>query len=126
MLPIDLTTICSDSQNIYKALDQFDEWFESAVAKVNEVIQLTIECEAFLKIDEKQCYIEQTVFDIKKYISQEYVIKLDKIDSVGPRNVFFEPACETTDEFKNLPVGFPFLRAFLSNPKSFLRPFLPS
>lgn len=55
---------------------------------------------------------------------QEYAIKLDKIETVGPRSVYFEPPCETTDEFKSLPTGLPFLRAFLVNPKSYLKPFL--
>lgn len=73
---------------------------------------------------QRECIIENVVCDEKKCIMLEFQIKLAKIDDVGPKNVFFHPACETTDEFKNLSTGLPFLRAFLSNPKQFLVPFV--
>lgn len=79
----------------------------------------------FWKFD-RQCFVEKSVFDIEKYLMQELTIKVDLIDDVGPRNVFFKPSCETTDEFKSLPIGLPFLRSFLVNPKLYLLPFLQS
>lgn len=52
LLPRSLNTILSDSNNIFKALEQMDEWFNSAVDKVNELELLTIvECGAFLKMN---------------------------------------------------------------------------
>lgn len=55
---------------------------------------------------------------------QEIIIALDKIDCVGPGNVTFQPACETTNGFNSLECGLPFLRAFLSDSKSYLVPFV--
>lgn len=71
----------------------------------------------------RQCYIEKVEFDIQKLFMQEIIIKLDKIEYVGPENVVFRPACETTNEFKTMAPGLTFLHEFLINTKSFLVPF---
>lgn len=51
-LPVNLTNILSDSNNIYKGLDEIDELFESVAAKINELELLSIESEVFFQIDE--------------------------------------------------------------------------
>lgn len=71
----------------------------------------------------RQCFVEKTEFDTQRLIWQEIFIQVDRIQDVGPTNVIFKPACETTDEFKRLEHGVPFLRTFLRDSKSYLMPF---
>lgn len=70
----------------------------------------------------RTCYVEKTFFDIKKLLAQQIVIEFDKLDTIGPDNVHFDPVCETTAAFKALPHGLPFLRSFLSDPMSYIVP----
>lgn len=53
LLPLNLSTMLSDSNNIYNGLDEIDVLFETAIAKVNELEQLAVECEAFLKMENR-------------------------------------------------------------------------
>lgn len=45
--------ILSDSNRMFTALDQIDEWFNSVVTMVNELDEQIVKCGAFLKKDEQ-------------------------------------------------------------------------
>lgn len=70
----------------------------------------------------RTCHVQKMFFDIENLKTQAFTIEFDKIDTVGPDNVAFDPYREITDAFKALPSGLPFLRSFLSDPKSYIEP----
>lgn len=53
LLPLNLATILSGSDTIFKGLDEIDAHFQSAVTRVNEMELLIVEHEAFFKMDDR-------------------------------------------------------------------------
>lgn len=50
----------------------------------------------------------------------EIFIKLDEIDLAGPNSVFITPVKLMKSHINDIPLGMPFLKAFISNPMSYI------
>lgn len=57
----------------------------------------------------------KTMFDFKNYTSQEFIIKLDDIDTTDWRNVLTNPVRTLNEEIKHLPKGVAFIEELLAN-----------
>lgn len=53
LLPLNLMTVISDSENIYRGLNGIDKNFKVVSEKVEEVETLTTKHDAFFKLDER-------------------------------------------------------------------------
>ncbi|KAG4071153.1 hypothetical protein HA402_003285 [Bradysia odoriphaga] len=123
LLPANLLSLISSSENIFRGLNEIEKRFRSVVVKVMEFDAITIQHGALVRMGtDGTCYVEKTLFDVKKLLAQDLKIEFDNIDMIGPGNVTFDPFRETTDAFKALPSGLPFLRSFLSDPMSYIAP----
>ncbi|XP_037039549.1 uncharacterized protein LOC119076737 [Bradysia coprophila] len=123
LLPSNLLSLMSSSENIFRGLEEIEKRFRSVIVKIKEFDEITIRHGALVRMGtDGTCYVEKTLFDIKKLLMQEVKIEFDNVDMVGPGNVTFDPFRETTDAFKALPSGLSFLRSFLSDPMSYMAP----
>lgn len=57
----------------------------------------------------------KTMFDFANYGSQEFIIKLDDIDTTDWRNVLTNPRRTLNEEIKSLPNGVAFIEELLTN-----------
>lgn len=55
------------------------------------------------------------MFDFKNYDSQDFIIKLDNIDTTDWHNVLTNPRRALNEEIKSLPNGVAFIEELLTN-----------
>lgn len=139
-LPRDLTPMCKTSTNLSEFDEKLHGYCVRARQKVKRLKQIWRKSKAVIKEEDgyvfqynfvcqnmhfietirlfhyySTIFIMKTMFDFKNVIAQDFIIKLDDIDTTDWRNVLTNPTRTLNEEIKNLPRGVAFIEELLTN-----------
>lgn len=142
-LPRDLSPMCKTSTNLSEFDEKLHGYCVRARQKVSRLKQIWRKNKALIKEEDgyvlrskygflfdsirgilldsfsfyfySTIFIMKTMFDFKNYTAQDFIIKLDDIDTTDWRNVLTNPVRILNEEIKSLPRGIAFIEELLTN-----------
>lgn len=119
-LPRDLTPLCKTSTNLSEFDAKLHGYCVRARQKVNRLKHIWRKNKAHIIEDDGTIFIMKTLFDFKTLTAQDFIIKLDDIDTTDWSNVNTNPMRQLNEEIKNLPRGVAFIEELLTNSSKYV------